>query len=429
MADTGSDIRGVIELLWSRKWMVLGLALLGGLFAAVIASQQAPTYESESKVLVKPVVLSPTDPTQTIDVNMDTEAELAQSEAVAQLVVDALDTGETPGELLDDLSVDVATDTEILSFSYQASDPTEAQDRAQAFADAYLRYRRQQVSEESLKRKKELLAQGQALNRQLAALSAKIDVATSQQQASILELQSQSVANLIVANRLAVVSFPTDPTVGVVVQPASEPGSPSGPSDVVFVVLGVLLGAALGTVVALFLERIGDRPRTAAELESRLGAPVLALIPKRRRRRRDRRSSVVNLWNDPRSSTADAFRILRANVLASRRVERAHTLLITSAQAGEGKTTVAAHLGIALALSGHRVLVVCGALRHPSLHQLFRCPETPGLTDVLTGGTDLADAVRSSDIDDFLLLPSGGAVDRPAGTPRLRHHAATPAQA
>ena len=85
MADTGSDIRGVIELLWSRKWMVLGLALLGGLVAAVIASQQAPTYESESKVLVKPVVLSPTDPTQTIDVNMDTEAELAQSEAVAHL--------------------------------------------------------------------------------------------------------------------------------------------------------------------------------------------------------------------------------------------------------------------------------------------------------------------------------------------------------
>ena len=413
MRDTGSDIRAVIELLWSRKWMVLSFALIGGLVAALIASRQAPTYESESKVLVKPVVLSPSDPTQTIDVNMDTEAELAQSEAVAQLAVVALDTNETAGDLLEDLTVDVATDTEILSFSYQTSDPTEAQERAQAFADAYFQYRRQQVSDESLKRKKELLAQGKALNRQLAALSAKIDVATSQQQASILELQSQSVANLIVANKLAVVSFPADPTVGVLVQPASEPGSPSGPSDVVFVVLGVLLGTALGTVVVLFLERIGDRPRTAAELESRLGAPVLALIPKRRRRRRDRRSSVVNLWNDPKSSTADAFRILRANVLASRRVERAHTLLVTSAQAGEGKTTVAAHLGIALALSGHRVLVVCGALRHPSLHQLFRCPETPGLTDVLTGDTDLAKAVRSSDIDDFLLLPSGGAVDRP----------------
>ena len=59
-------------------------ALLGGLIAALLASQTPPSYESEAKVLVKPVVLSSTDPTQTINANMDTEAELADSETVAR---------------------------------------------------------------------------------------------------------------------------------------------------------------------------------------------------------------------------------------------------------------------------------------------------------------------------------------------------------
>ena len=98
--DTGSDIRGVIELLWSRKWLVLVTALLGGLIAALLASQKAPSYDSEAKVLVKPVVLSSTDPTQTINANMDTEAELADSETVADIVKAALKLDEAPAALL-----------------------------------------------------------------------------------------------------------------------------------------------------------------------------------------------------------------------------------------------------------------------------------------------------------------------------------------
>ena len=64
MPEMGNDIRGVIELLWSRKWQVLAAALIGGLVAALIAWRQTPIYASEAKVLVKSVVLFATDSTQ-----------------------------------------------------------------------------------------------------------------------------------------------------------------------------------------------------------------------------------------------------------------------------------------------------------------------------------------------------------------------------
>ena len=411
--DTGSDIRGVIELLWSRKWLVLVTALLGGLIAALLASQKAPSYDSEAKVLVKPVVLSSTDPTQTINANMDTEAELADSETVADIVNAALKLNEPPRALLEDLDVSVAVDTEILSFAYHAPDPAVAQARTQAFAESYLKYRRQQLSNEILTRRKALVSQGVALRQQLERVSTEIratDVAT---QRRILTLQAESLVQLITLNEAAVASFPENPAVGTIVQPASRSSSPSGPSDVLYVAIGVLLGAAIGSIITLLLERIADRPRSATELEDRLAAPVLALVPKRRRRYRDRKKSTLALWDDPDSPTTEAFRVLRTNLLASPTMKRAHTLLVTSAQPGEGKTTVAANLGIALALAGHRVLVVCAALRHPSLNRVFRCENSLGLTDVLTKGVAPSEAVRQSDLENFQLMTSGASVERP----------------
>jgi polysaccharide biosynthesis transport protein len=399
----------VSELLWSRKWLVLGTAILGGILAAVLAWRQPLSYESEAKVLVEPAVLSPTDPTQTIEANMDTEAELADSTPVAALVIDGLDLDDDPADLLNDLEVNVALDTEILSFTYRASDATTARERAQAFADGYLTYRRQRITDEALDRRDALGTQGRALDTRLKRVTSDIAAALDPEEIRVLRLQADNLVALIVANQLSVLSFPRDPAVGEIVQPASRP-DPSGVGDLLTVALGVLLGAALGTVVVLLRERLTDRPRSAYELETKLTAPTLALVPKRRRRLKDRNRSAMALWNDPTSSMAEAFRVLRTNLLASPVMRQ--TLLVTSAQAGEGKTTVAAHLGIALALAGRSVVLVDAALRRPTIHRLFRCSDSPGLTDVAKGMA-LEEAVRRSDLDNFRLLTSGPSVDAP----------------
>src|SRR6266536_2588780 len=141
MRDTASDFRGFLELLWLRKWLVLGTAMVAGALAVYLSSQRTPTYASETKVLVESVPLSATDPTQALVPNMDTEAQLADSTATAELVVKSLGLRETPTELLDHLGVALTPSTNIMGCTHSNPSPSEAQRRARAFAAAYLSFR------------------------------------------------------------------------------------------------------------------------------------------------------------------------------------------------------------------------------------------------------------------------------------------------
>ena len=85
----------------------------------------------------------------------------------------------------------------------------------------------------------------------------------------------------------------------------------------------------------------------------------------------------------PRSPAAEAYRTLRTNLQFASLDRDLRTLLVTSAAEGEGKTTVVANLGVALAESGSRVLLVDADLRRPGLHRVFDLPLTPGLSNAL----------------------------------------------
>jgi Mrp family chromosome partitioning ATPase/LPS O-antigen subunit length determinant protein (WzzB/FepE family) len=395
MRDTASDFRGFLELLWLRKWVVLGTALLAVAAAVYLSSQRTPSYTSETKVLVESVALSATDSTQALVPNMDTEAELADSTATAELVVKSLDLRETPTELLDHLGVALTPSTNIMGFTYSDPVPSEAQRRADAFAAAYLSFRREQVLREFQDRQQALIREARVLNARLQKVTAQIDTATSPEQRRILRNEADQLASLVV--QLGPLSFPPNPTVGTIVEPATLPTSPDGPTPALYVVLGVVLGLALGIVFAFLRERISDRPRNALELEMHLSAPVLALVPKQRLRRKKKDAG-----------PSEEFRVLATNLAASPivRSSHQHTLLIASAQAGEGKTFVAANLGMALAMAGHSVLVVSTDLRRPT--------DQPGLTDVLTKDVDPRSVLLTGRYG-MKLLPSGRAIEGPSG--------------
>jgi len=83
------------------------------------------------------------------------------------------------------------------------------------------------------------------------------------------------------------------------------------------------------------------------------------------------------------------------------------TVLVTSAVAGEGKTSLAGHLAISLARAGYRTVLVDGDLHSPSAHRLFGVDAGPGLCELLRGETDLATAVRPSPLPGLSVLPAG----------------------
>jgi capsular exopolysaccharide synthesis family protein len=157
-------------------------------------------------------------------------------------------------------------------------------------------------------------------------------------------------------------------------------------------ILGLLLGIVLGIGLAFLYEALDTRVRTAEEIGSELGGlPLLARLPEPSKRAQDKGELIM--YTRPGGMRGEAFRMLRANLDFVTLEREARTIMVTSALIGEGKTTTAANLAIALARGGRQVLLVELDLRRPRLDALFGLDDTPGLTDVVLGKAALEDAI------------------------------------
>ena len=146
------------------------------------------------------------------------------------------------------------------------------------------------------------------------------------------------------------------------------------------IVIALLLGGVAAAGLAFVAENLSGSFRTRAELEASVDSLVLAAIPRVSGASRDA------TFNGG-SQAEEAFRRLRTNFLLQVR-EDVQTVLVTSADSGEGKTTVVANLGRSLAQSGRSVALVDADLRAPRLHEFFGEPVAPGLGDVLSASPD-----------------------------------------
>ena len=128
------------------------------------------------------------------------------------------------------------------------------------------------------------------------------------------------------------------------------------------------------------------------------GAKVIARIPPLRMR------NGVPL--DDNFPAEEAFLRLRTNLVLLDHAAP-HTLLVTSAMPGEGKSTVAVNLARALAQTGRSVVLVDADLRAPVLHRVFGLPNTKGLTTILQRKTTLDETIQHSRIPRVFVLTSG----------------------
>ena len=204
--------------------------------------------------------------------------------------------------------------------------------------------------------------------------------------------------------------------------PAAEEGGFTFPkSRNVRVLLASLFGLLAGIALALVLERFDTRIRSARLAEEAFGVPVLAEVPAISRRRRGRPVTHTH----PYSRAAGAFRLLCVATqrwTSGRDGSRATTFVVTSPEARDGKTTVAANLAVAYAQTGSRVLVVSADLRRPSIHETFGVADRPGLVDLLAVLNGAADPDAPVDLGSYLVpcsvvrvavLPSGSTPELP----------------
>jgi len=127
---------------------------------------------------------------------------------------------------------------------------------------------------------------------------------------------------------------------------------------------------------------------------------------------------------EPRSAASEAYRTLRTNIQFAGLDRPCRSILVTSATAGEGKTTTAANLGIVVAQAGSRVCVVDSDLRRPSLHRLFGLDNARGLTTALLEDLPFVEVARpTASLPNLAILTSGPLPPNPAelvGSKRMR---------
>ena len=186
--------------------------------------------------------------------------------------------------------------------------------------------------------------------------------------------------------------------------------------------LAALFGLFFGTMIVLVRDHLDTGLHRRIEVERALRVPGLAIIPQlpravNGRRFLSTRRAAVTSGND---LAAEAFRALRTRLLFAPRSGAAlRSVVVTSAWAGEGKTTTAANLAVTLAQQGMRVLLVDCDLRRPRLHALFGATNKVGLADVLLGRGSLSQVMQLTRFDRLSLLSSGGIHDSSKGPSEL----------
>lgn len=192
-----------------------------------------------------------------------------------------------------------------------------------------------------------------------------------------------------------------------VVEKAEVPGAPILPRTWWNYQLALMIGLGLGLGLAVLFEHLDNTVKTPEDVQQALGLPFLGMIPELPAGDVPAGEAGPFVLRQPQSPVAEAYRVLRTNVLFSSAETSGRVLLVTSANPGEGKTTTVANLAASLAENGARVLAVDADLRRPTLHQHFGVDKTPGLSDVIVGASLAAPATRHARPRGLHVLPCG----------------------
>lgn len=220
------------------------------------------------------------------------------------------------------------------------------------------------------------------------------------------------------------------------IDPPQVPVSPVAPNRPRTILIGFLMSLLAGVGLVFFLEYLDNTVKTVEDVSRFTQLPALSVIPaisghKRRSLKSASNGSKktsnglsVNKGNgfngdrlfalDTRSSVAEAYRVLRTSVLLSSTDKPPKTILVTSGQPGEGKTTTAVNTAISLAQLGSSVLIIDCDLRKPSVHKVLGVDHVDGLSTYLTRGGDIDEVIQKLPIPNLSVLTSGRIPPNPA---------------
>jgi capsular polysaccharide biosynthesis protein/MinD-like ATPase involved in chromosome partitioning or flagellar assembly len=417
--NRGVDLLGMARRHW---WLVLLLVLAGLLGALQFTRMEPKVYESATSVLVMPT--GGGSDTNVVggrtkgDINLDTEAQLVRSTAVATDAATLLHSNVAPETLAGNVSVEVPANTSVLVITYAAPDARTAQLGSHAFAQSYLQNRDDSARTDISGQITTLTTKLNQLNGQLSQINKQLaPLKQSDPNKANLDSQRSTVSDQInsLNSRLNQLTT-TTVTAGRIIRDAERPSAPTKPNEPLNLASGAMAGLVLGVGLALLRDRLDKRVRSANDLPRRVDVAVLASVPARVRPRLD------DIFA-PFGTGGRVFNRLRNEVLASvpapaggdaRAALSGQVVVVAGASRGAASTVVAANLAAAFARTSAETVLVCAHLpdslaETASLNRMLGVRAVPGLSDVLAGRVSLHVATqRTPRHPNLSVLTTGG---------------------
>jgi capsular exopolysaccharide synthesis family protein len=188
-----------------------------------------------------------------------------------------------------------------------------------------------------------------------------------------------------------------------VISPPEAPLTPSAPNTRLNLFMGLVLGLAIGSATAILRSVLDTRVRSEADLRQATDTPLLGGIAFDQSATR----APLLTQSDSQGPRAESFRQLRTNLQFANVSGHAKSVLVTSSLPGEGKSTTATNLAIALAQAGQTVCLVDADLRRPMVHEYLGLDRNVGLTTSLVGSADINDVIQPWGDDSLFVVTSG----------------------
>lgn len=205
-------------------------------------------------------------------------------------------------------------------------------------------------------------------------------------------------------------------TPAIIVDPAVPPLNPSKPRRSLITAIALLAGLMLGTMLAFLRDMLDNTIHTPADVEERLGATMLGLVPLAKGVKLEegsRKQAYLGFVEDPHSSFAESFRTMRTSLMLSSIDKPWKLIAVTSSVPNEGKTTVALNLASVMAQM-KKTLLIDADMRRPSLaRSLGLDPHSPGLSNFMAGTAELKQCVYPFKDGNFAVMPGGQIVPNP----------------
>jgi polysaccharide biosynthesis transport protein len=397
-----SDYVGVV---WRRKWIVLLVTVMVTAAAIGFSERQQKLYSATSQ-LVNTGASTSTVTSKNSGGNTwsTSHAPLLATVAGAKWVITHSGLGKiTPTELLNETAI--TPDATVDAIDFTVTDPTPAV--AQQLADAW--------AQKSGSYSNKLDSVNLLAN--IATLNTDINQARAQIQKNILngnltqleKTQQNAQLTAAILNFQSTLNKKTAQSANPGLQlqgRSSQSANQTQPKTSRNALIGLVLGFILGVILAFLQDLLDTRIRTVDEVGRRLRLPLLASIPSRPRALRDQPVVLMSPQGGAQMPTAEAFRILKLN-LSSTLKRGMKVIMFTSASDDEGISTTIANLAVALTRAGQHVVVVDGNMRRPALGGFFGLDDRTGVSDILSGHSQLSDALTIVDVSRDLPIDAG----------------------